>query len=96
MERYRTDSEYRQKMIDKVSRRAALLGIGYRKVANIQAILQRDGILCTYCGEFLTEPFDGKQTHVDHVKPVSKGGMDTLKNLQLLHSRCNIRKGNRE
>lgn len=62
-------------------------------MANIEAILQRDGLLCTYCGHFLNDPFDGKLTHVDHVVPVSKGGDSGLDNLQLLHSDCNLSKG---
>ena len=96
MERYRSDPEFRQLQIDKVTKRIALLGVGYRRVRSIKAILNRDGILCTYCGEFLTDPFDGQATHVDHIQPASKGGTSKLTNLQLLHARCNIQKGNKE
>ncbi|MEL6420095.1 MAG: HNH endonuclease [Pseudomonadota bacterium] len=32
---------------------------------------------------------------LDHVRPRSKGGTDALDNLQLVHRRCNRRKGNR-
>ena len=95
MERYRNDPEFRQRQIDKVTKRAAALGVGYRRLRSIRAILNRDGVLCTYCGEFLTDPFDGQATHVDHIKPASKGGTSKLNNLQLLHARCNERKGNR-
>ena len=72
------------------------MGIGYRKLENIKTILARDGLLCTYCGEFLAEPFDGQATHVDHILPLSKGGDSELANLQLLHAQCNERKGARE
>jgi ATP adenylyltransferase len=56
----------------------------------------RDNWTCCSCGvhrhddEFTNRrPF-----HVDHIKPKSKGGNDSLENLQLLCSRCNLSKGN--
>ena len=72
MERYRNDPEFRQRQIDKVTKRAAALGVGYRRLRSIRAILNRDGVLCTYCGEFLTDPFDGQATHVDHIQPPAR------------------------
>jgi 5-methylcytosine-specific restriction endonuclease McrA len=34
--------------------------------------------------------------HIDHIKPVSKGGGNEPENLRLLCPRCNISRGNRE
>ena len=31
--------------------------------------------------------------HVDHVQPLARGGEDVFENLQLLHARCNLTKG---
>lgn len=56
-----------------------------------QRIIDRDGYVCRLCGGDV-EPFD---VHLDHVFPRSLGGKDTFDNLQVAHSRCNIRKGNR-
>jgi 5-methylcytosine-specific restriction endonuclease McrA len=32
---------------------------------------------------------------IDHVIPISKGGLDVLDNLRLAHWICNIKKGNK-
>jgi 5-methylcytosine-specific restriction endonuclease McrA len=34
--------------------------------------------------------------HIDHVKPLSKGGDDTLENVRPAHAQCNMRKGANE
>ena len=91
--RYRTDPEYRARMIEKSLDRARRVGVGVRKIEMISQILDRDGIICAWCGEFMSEPYDGRAAHVDHVTPVSRGGDNNLANLQLLHAACNLRKG---
>lgn len=53
------------------------------------AVIERDGYVCQLCGAEV-EPTD---VHIDHVFPFSLGGGHTLDNLQVAHSRCNIRKG---
>ena len=55
------------------------------------AVIARDGYTCQLCGGGV-EPGD---VHLDHIKPFSKGGPTTVHNLQVTHSLCNIRKGNR-
>ena len=72
---YQTDPEYRRHKIAKVTMRYAKQGgAGYRKRVVIEALLDRDGFICTHCGEFLVDPYDGMQTHIDHIKPVAHGG----------------------
>ena len=56
-----------------------------------RAVIERDGLQCRLCGHEV----DPDDVHIDHIQPVTKGGRNRLDNLQVAHSRCNIRKGNR-
>jgi hypothetical protein len=58
----------------------------------VKKIAERDGWACAICCEVILE---NEPYHLDHITPRSKGGKDTLDNLQLTHMRCNIQKGNR-
>lgn len=51
---------------------------------------RRDGFHCATC---LSSEAD---LQIDHVVPVSKGGVNNLDNLQLLCKKCNAAKGSRE
>lgn len=53
-------------------------------------ILSRDGFRCKYCG--LTS--ETTSLHVDHIKPISKGGETVIANLQVLCEACNLGKSN--
>jgi len=55
-------------------------------------ILERDKFTCRTCGRSAPEV----ALHVDHIIPVSKGGNNTLENLQTLCVDCNLGKGNQE
>ncbi len=55
-------------------------------------VISRDGLVCGICGGEVA-PDD---VHIDHIQPVSRGGSNDLDNLQVTHSVCNKRKGNRE
>ena len=55
-------------------------------------VLTRDGHRCTICG---ASAADGAKLHVDHIKPVSKGGKTEYNNLRTLCERCNLGKGAR-
>lgn len=55
------------------------------------AVLARDGYICQLCFDEV-EPSD---VHLDHITPYSQGGPDTVENLQVTHSLCNISKGAR-
>lgn len=54
-------------------------------------VIARDGLMCGICGEDV--PAD--DVHIDHIRPVARGGTDDPGNLQVAHSRCNMRKGAR-
>ena len=54
-------------------------------------VMWRDGNECKLCGLKLSVWEEG---HFDHIKPWSKCGETTLKNLQILCAKCNLTKGN--
>lgn len=56
-----------------------------------EAIITRDGLVCGLCGGDV----ELGDVHIDHIKPVIQGGTDNPNNLQVSHSKCNIRKGGR-
>lgn len=52
------------------------------------ALIDRDGYKCAECGAF-------QDLTIDHVMPLSKGGLDDLDNLQLMCQTHNSKKGDR-
>ncbi len=52
-------------------------------------ILKRDGFKCSICGRSAK---DGVTLHVDHILPVSKGGLTVPDNLRTLCEDCNLGK----
>ena len=52
-----------------------------------QAVLEKTGGHCGYCGKEL-----GGKFHVDHIYPKHRGGKDDITNLIAACQRCNIRK----
>lgn len=52
-------------------------------------VQKRDGNTCQIC---FTEVPAG-DVHLDHIKPWSQGGPDTVANLRVTHSLCNILRG---
>lgn len=52
-------------------------------------ILKRDNFRCQLCGSTAQ---DGVRLHVDHIIPVSKGGLTEPSNLRVLCERCNMGK----
>jgi len=56
-------------------------------------VFERDGGKCAYCnGQMLYD----ESWHIDHIKPVSKGGTNDETNLVLSCARCNLEKANKE
>lgn len=54
-----------------------------------KAVFHRDGGCCVQCG------YAGPYIEYDHILPRSKGGKNTVDNIQLLCGQCNRKKGNR-
>jgi 5-methylcytosine-specific restriction enzyme A len=55
------------------------------------AVIERDGWVCQICGG----PIPDGDLHIDHIRPVSRGGRNSLSNLQAAHSTCNLKKSDR-
>lgn len=55
-------------------------------------ILKRDNYMCQVCGSTVQ---DGVKLHVDHIIPVSKGGLTVKSNLRTLCDRCNLGKSDK-
>ena len=56
-------------------------------------VLDRDDYTCQICGRTVG---DGVKLHIDHIKPLSKGGTNDETNLQVLCNECNLAKNNNE
>lgn len=54
-------------------------------------LINRDGNICQICGK---EILNMKDCTIDHIIPISKGGLTELNNCQLAHMKCNLDKGN--
>jgi 5-methylcytosine-specific restriction endonuclease McrA len=81
-------------------RRKTLRRQGVKSVERIthEEIAERDGYLCHICGDSvdMSLPRTSKLgATLDHVIPVSKGGVDSRENLKLAHWICNVKKSNR-
>jgi len=53
---------------------------------NRRALIARDDCRCGVCGGRIEQM---KDVTLDHITPRSRGGSDTIDNLQLAHYRCN-------
>ena len=60
-----------------------------------QRLFKKQSGLCSICGETIDESRldDGSYVHIDHIKPLSKGGAATEDNAGLAHAVCNRHKG---
>lgn len=61
---------------------------GAHTAGDIISILKAQRGKCAYCKVRL-----GDKYHVDHIKPLSRGGLNDRKNLQMLCALCNLSKG---
>lgn len=67
------------------TRRAKKLGVDERyTAADVNALLKLQRSRCVYCRQSMKSKF-----HVDHIMPLSKGGTNGRRNIQLLCQTCN-------
>jgi hypothetical protein len=95
MARYRADPAFRALVISKAqNRRVSKLGLdGITQPANLLAWLYaRDNGICGICSEDVTELEGPMRPSIDHIIPLSKGGLHVVANLWLAHYRCNLEK----
>ncbi len=65
--------------------------LGKERRWNKKALIRRDGTNCAICGEPMMTMDD---ITIDHLVPLSRGGLDVLDNLRLAHAKCNEKRGN--
>lgn len=80
------------------ARRARQVGTATNASVYLADVVSRDGTNCGLCGEpvdmALLWPHRMSRS-VDHIIPISRGGVHAPDNCQLAHLSCNSRKGNR-
>ena len=80
---------YRSHCVTKQNQRARRLGVqGQLTISGWQAILKAHDGACVEC-------CSTKDIVIDHIVPLSRGGSNTLDNVQPLCRSCNSRNGNR-
>ena len=63
---------------------------------NRKVLINKYNATCAHCGDQVNLIHDHpKQATIDHILPLSRGGLDNLTNMQLLCNDCNQSKGNR-
>ena len=79
-------------------RRALKYGVGHERYLDA-AVFERDGWKCMICGKQINIKLkypDPYSKSVDHIIPLSLGGVDAMCNVQSAHLRCNLVKSNKD
>ena len=77
--------EWRKKNKGPHSKKRKGISQGYRDIV-VDFLIKRDGLVCGICKTTILDT----NFHIDHILPVALGGLDTMENVQLAHSSCNI------
>ena len=73
------------------NRKAKIRNAGAHTQDDIAALFKAQGGKCAYCKKSLKQKY-----HVDHIVPISKGGLNSKLNLQLTCPKCNLTKFNHD
>lgn len=82
----------RTKISNRQVHRAKSLGIECDPSITLAKLFKRDYGTCAYCGEWVKP----RHASIDHAQPLSRGGTHEWDNVQLMHFKCNLRKGYKE
>lgn len=78
----------RRRAIDEAKRRALKRGCdGSHTIDDVKSLLEKQHFKCAWCNKSVR-----KEYHVDHIMPLSLGGSNDKRNIQILCPTCNIRK----
>jgi len=58
-----------------------------------ELVIKEIGSKCPYCDTIMTAKKGNKKISYEHKKPIARGGLRTIDNLQFTCTRCNRRKG---
>lgn len=88
--RWKSDNPYKARLN---SQKTAQTRRARKKAAFVESItpiivFERDGWLCGICGKLVGR----EDASIDHIMPLSKGGLHSYVNVQTSHLRCNVRK----
>lgn len=95
--RYRNDPAFRDRVISAAqNRRASKLGIEQitTQAQLVAYLTKRDRGRCGICHKPVRAATGPMRPSIDHVVPLSRGGLHELSNVQLAHFRCNLSKNN--
>lgn len=67
----------------------------WRSVVSNPILFARDQYTCQYCGRHKNELRRNERLTREHVKPISRGGLDTWDNVTTACSRCNHKKSDK-
>lgn len=84
--------------LDACHRRRTRKKNAFVQKVNRKEVFERDGWICQYCGEPVDPNLNGRHpmmASLDHIIPISKGGTHEPRNVQLVHFRCNCKKGDK-
>ena len=74
----------------RAKRKQAEVGFVHPDAKQIFLQIQRD--CCGICWEPIEEEYPHPDIHLEHIVPLSRGGIHDMSNLQVAHGRCNDRK----
>jgi ribosomal protein S27AE len=93
--RYATSQSFRDRVLSAAhARRADSLGLSSNPML-LGYLIRRDHRRCGICRKQVKALRGPMRASIDHIIPLSRGGLHELTNVQLAHYRCNLAKNNR-
>lgn len=87
--RWRENNRDRVRLLNRNRKRKIRKAEGSHSICDIRRLKKLQRMTCAAC----YVKFKGDEYHVDHIYPLSRGGTNCKKNLQLLCPSCNMSKG---